>query len=103
MRPVTGSSVIVRAPKCVATAPSVANSSGTLSVITESVPDEFATLGAVATHFGARTMTLDPVTGRIYLVTADYVVNANVDPADIRHRYSITPGSVKLIFLDPAR
>src|SRR5665213_755538 len=79
------------------------NGDGTLSVITESVPDEFATLGAVATRFGARTMTLDPVTGRIYLVTADYVVNANADPADIRHRYSITPGSVKLIFLDPAR
>ncbi len=47
-------------------------------------------------------MTLDPATGRLYLVAADLTVNESVDPADVRHRYSVVPGSAKLLFLDPA-
>jgi hypothetical protein len=56
----------------------------------------------VATMRGARTMTLDSMTGRLYLMAADYSVNESVDPKDVRHRYSVVPGSARLLFLDPA-
>ena len=47
-------------------------------------------------------MTLDPGTGRLYIVAAEMKVNDGVDPKDFRHRYSVVPGSAKLLFLDPA-
>ncbi len=78
------------------------NGDGTLSVIAEKGPDNFVSLVNVPTMLGARTMAIDPVSGRIYLVTADFTVNAAVDPSDLRHRYVVTPGSAKLLFLDPA-
>jgi hypothetical protein len=45
-------------------------------------------------------MAIDPKSGRIYLVTADMKVNQSAALSDSRHRYSITPGSVRLLFLD---
>jgi YVTN family beta-propeller protein len=76
------------------------NGEGTLSVIREDGADNFSSLGEVPTQLLARTMALDSTTGRIYLVTAD---RAQIDPAatDPRKRYSIVPGSVRLLFLDP--
>ena len=78
------------------------NGDGTLTVIGEKTPDSFVSLGSVPTMRGARTMTLDPKTGRLYLIAADLTINESVDPADFRHRYSVVPGSAKLLFLDPA-
>jgi YVTN family beta-propeller protein len=78
------------------------NGDGTLTVIGEKTPDSYVSLGSVPTMRGARTMTLDPGTGRLYLIAADMSVNESVDPADARHRYSVVPGSAKLLFLDPA-
>src|SRR5258706_7714586 len=78
------------------------NGDGTVTVIGETTPNSFVSLGSVPTMRGARTMTLDPKTGRLYLVAADLTVNESVDPADVRHRYSVVPGSAKLLFLDPA-
>ena len=77
------------------------NRDGTLSVIQESSPKTFAALPPVPTEFGARTMAVDPKSGRLYLVTADFTVNNDVPASDMRHRYTIKPGSVKLLFLDP--
>jgi DNA-binding beta-propeller fold protein YncE len=77
------------------------NGDGTLSVIAEKDANSFEALPSVATSLGARTMALDPDTGRIYLVTADMVINPASDPTDIKHRYVVTPGSAKLLFLDP--
>jgi YVTN family beta-propeller protein len=77
------------------------NGDGTLTVIGEKTPNSFVSLGNVPTMRGARTMTIDPMSGRIYLVAADQTVNESVDPADVRHRYSVVPGSAKLLFLDP--
>ncbi|MDE2630367.1 MAG: YncE family protein, partial [Alphaproteobacteria bacterium] len=74
---------------------------GTLSVIAEKSPDSFAALPPVKTAFGARTMAVDPKSGRLFLVTADMTVNDKAAPTDYRHRYNITPGSAKLLFLDP--
>ncbi|HEX4078603.1 MAG TPA: hypothetical protein VHX61_06990 [Rhizomicrobium sp.] len=77
------------------------NREGTLSIIKEKTPDSFVALPPVTTQFGARTMALDPESGRIYLVTADFTANPKVTASDPRHRYSVTPGSTRLLFLDP--
>jgi YVTN family beta-propeller protein len=76
------------------------NRDGTLSVVAEVSPDKFTSLPPIQTQIGARTMAIDPKSGRIYLVTADMTVNESAIPADFRHRYSIKPGSVRLLFLD---
>lgn len=78
------------------------NRDGTLSIIAEKSPTSFVSLPAITTETGARTMAIDPKTGRIYLVTADMTVNQSAAPADFRHRFSVKPGSVKLLFFDPA-
>ncbi|MGH6878147.1 MAG: hypothetical protein ACREHV_12355 [Rhizomicrobium sp.] len=79
------------------------NREGTLSVIAEKTPNDFVALPPVTTEFGARTMALDPESGRIYLVTADFTANPKADTSDPRRRYIVTPGSVRLLFLDPVR
>jgi YVTN family beta-propeller protein len=76
------------------------NRDGTLSVVAEKSADDFVSLAAIPTQLGARTMAIDPASGRIYLVTADMTVNESA--GDVRHRYSIKPGSVRLLFLDRA-
>jgi YVTN family beta-propeller protein len=76
------------------------NRDGTLSVIAEISPENFVALPAIPTQLGARTMAIDPDSGRIYLVTAEMTVNESAALADSRHRYSVKPGSVRLLFLD---
>lgn len=76
------------------------NGDGTLTVIGEQGPDAFVVLGTVPTMLGARTMTVDPGTGRLYLVAAETTVNETADPKDYRHRYTTKPGSAQLLFLD---
>jgi len=78
------------------------NRDGTLSVIAEQSPDTFQALTPVQTQRGARTMAVDPKTGRIYLVAADFTVNDAL-PASDRGHYAVKPGSVKLLFLDPVQ
>jgi YVTN family beta-propeller protein len=76
------------------------NRDGTLSVVVERSPDDFVALAPIPTQIGARTMAIDSKTGRIYLVTAEMTVNETAASNDSRHRYSIKPGSVRLLFLD---
>jgi YVTN family beta-propeller protein len=76
------------------------NRDGTLSVIYEISPDKFESLPPIKTQVGARTMALDPKSGRIYLVTADMTVDEAAEPNNYRHRYHVKPGSVRLLFLD---
>jgi len=56
----------------------------------------------VQTMLGARTMTIDPQTGRLYLVAGEIKINEAAAPTDLRNRFKVTPGSAKLMFLDPA-
>jgi YVTN family beta-propeller protein len=77
------------------------NRDGTLSVIAEKSPTSFVVLATATTEIGARTMAIDTKTGRIYLVAAEMIPNETAAPADSRHRYTVKPGSVKLLFLDP--
>jgi hypothetical protein len=73
-----------------------------LTVVGEKSPDNYVVLDTVPTLLGARTMTLDPKSGRLFLVAADLKENEGVDPKDYRHRYTVTPGSAKLLIYDPA-
>jgi YVTN family beta-propeller protein len=75
------------------------NGDGTLSVIQQESADQYKSLAEVPTQLGARTMTLDAKTGRIYLVTGDYT---EVDPnaKDPRKRYAVKPGSTRMLLLD---
>jgi YVTN family beta-propeller protein len=76
------------------------NRDGTISVVAEMSPDKFIVLPSIPTKIGARTMAIDPTSGRIYLVVADMSVNESAAPTDLRRRYSVKSGSLKLLFLD---
>lgn len=76
------------------------NRDGTLSVVAEISPDNFVSLPAIPTQVGARTMAIDPESDRIYLVTADMSPTQSAAPRNPNPRPSVTPGSVRLLFLD---
>ena len=48
------------------------NGDGTLTVVRRSASDRYDVIGNLPTQRGARTMALDTVSGRLYLVTADF-------------------------------
>jgi len=77
------------------------NGEGTLSIISEQGPDKFVSLGEIPTKPFARTMALDPASGRIYLVTAE-LDEVNPQAESLRQRYAIRRGTVQLLFLDPS-
>jgi YVTN family beta-propeller protein len=70
---------------------------GTLSILQEKDPQTFVPIATVKTAVSAKTMAIDPLSGRIYLVAADTV------PAGAEGgKPSIVPGSLKLLFMDPS-
>ncbi|HUO06820.1 MAG TPA: YncE family protein [Phycisphaerae bacterium] len=77
---------------------------GTLAVVGEKSPGEYAVLQTVKTGVGARTMTLDPRTDTIYLVTADVdpkspTVGANGKPV----RPKFLPNTFKVLVVSQVR
>jgi DNA-binding beta-propeller fold protein YncE len=82
---------------------------GTVSVIREVNADTFVPAATVKTESTARTMSVDPQTGRLYLVAA--TVDAKAMTAFLAamrnhqrpHRFPFVHGSVRLLFLDPVR
>jgi YVTN family beta-propeller protein len=48
------------------------NGEGTLTVVRQESPDRYSVQSTVPTQRGARTMALDPVNGKVYLVSADF-------------------------------
>jgi YVTN family beta-propeller protein len=71
---------------------------GTLSIIQERDPQTFVALETVKTTVSARTMSLDPETGRLYIAAA-----STQAPAAGEKRPKVVPGSLKLLFLDPVQ
>jgi len=69
---------------------------GTLSIIQERDPQTFVSLGSLKTAVTARTMAIDPGSGRIYLAAGE------VDPTAASDAHAIVPGSLKLLFVDPS-
>ncbi|MBV8798304.1 MAG: YncE family protein [Alphaproteobacteria bacterium] len=77
------------------------NGDGTLSVIKEVDAAHFVKLGDVATQASARTIALDPATGRVFLPAATI---AKIEPAATpggRPHVTYVPGSLKLLVLEP--
>jgi len=75
---------------------------GTLSIILEKDAQTFVDLGSMPTAPMARTMAIDPDTGRLFLVSARIDAAATTaagNPAP--RRPAIVPGSLQLLFLDP--
>jgi YVTN family beta-propeller protein len=63
-----------------------------MSVIHEETPNSYKLVENVPTERGARTMEIDPATGRLYTVTADLTPDPGQHPA-----YKIGPGSFRLL------
>lgn len=70
--------------------------SGNLTVVDASKP-AYPVLQTVTTERGARTMALDPVSGRIYLATAKFGPAPAPTPEHPRTRPSILPGSFTIL------
>ncbi|HEY3951615.1 YncE family protein [Phenylobacterium sp.] len=71
---------------------------GTVSVIRQTTPDSYANVATIPTAVSGRTMSLDPQSGRLYIAAAD------TDPAATPGgRPRPRPGSLRLLFLDPAK
>jgi DNA-binding beta-propeller fold protein YncE len=71
--------------------------SGTITAIAEKDANSFATAATIKTALTGRTMSIDPKTGRLYVAAAE--INLNPKPGEPR----MTPGSLKLLFLDPGK
>lgn len=70
---------------------------GTLSVIQEKDPDTYLPVATITTAVSGRTMSIDPETGRLYIAAAE------TDPSPTPGgRPRPRPGTLRLLFLDPA-
>jgi len=81
---------------------------GTVSVIHEVGANSFVPAGTIGTALSARTMAVDPVSGRVFLAAADTTAEAMAAARAARmagkHGPSpFTRGSFKLLFFDPAK
>ena len=80
---------------------------GTISAIRELSADSFVPAGTIKTRISGRTMSVDPASGRLYVAAAE-LDNAAMAAyqaaraAGKRVRPPLVPGSLKLLFLDPA-
>jgi YVTN family beta-propeller protein len=79
------------------------NGEGTLTVIAEEGPSKFSVAETVQTRVGARTMGIDPASGRLFVAAADIDTKTPVAPGPNGRpgRPRPVPGSLKLLFLDP--
>ncbi len=77
------------------------NGEGTVTVIKEDSPDSFHVVANVATKRGARTMTLDEKTHRIYTASAEYGATPAPTAERPHPRPSIVPGTFVLLVLEP--
>jgi hypothetical protein len=67
------------------------NGEGTLSIIRQENADKYTVADTLPTQRGARTMALDGVTGKIYLVTADFGPPPAATAEQPRPRPTIVP------------
>jgi DNA-binding beta-propeller fold protein YncE len=74
---------------------------GNLTVIHEETPDSVRVVATVPTQRGARTMTLDPMTHRVFTVTASFGPPPAATPDRPRPRPSIVPGTFTVLVVEP--
>jgi YVTN family beta-propeller protein len=73
------------------------NGEGTLTVVKQESPDHYSVLETVKTQAGARTMALDPSTGRVYLVTAEFGPAPAATAEQPRPRPAVLPDSFTVL------
>jgi hypothetical protein len=66
---------------------------GTVTIAKEETPDKLTVVQTLKTTSGARTMTIDPKTHRIYLGAASYLAVAS----GAKGRPQMVPGSFKVL------
>ena len=75
---------------------------GTTIIAREEAPDKLTVLQTLKTERGARTMTLDPKTHRIYLPSAQFQAPSSPSPGMSPGRPGIVPNTLKLLVYGPA-
>lgn len=70
---------------------------GTLTILHQDSPDSYSLVQTVPTKRGARTMALDPSTGKVYLVTADFGPRPAPTPTNPRPWPTILPGTFTVL------
>jgi DNA-binding beta-propeller fold protein YncE len=76
------------------------NGDGSITVVHEDSPTSFHVLSTVPTRRGARTMTVDPRTHRLYTVTADFGATPAPTDGEPHPRPTLIPGTFALLELD---
>ncbi len=76
------------------------NGEGTLTVVHEDSPDKFTVAESVPTQRGARTMTLDQKTHRVFSVSAEYGPTPAPTTERPRPRAPMIPGTFTLLVLE---
>ena len=69
---------------------------GTISVYQQASPNRYDPMPAISTVVSARTMSVDPATGRLFVAGADTTPNAT--PGG---RPQVKPGSLRLLVFNP--
>jgi YVTN family beta-propeller protein len=75
---------------------------GTTTIAKEEAPDKLTVLQTLETERGARTMTLDPKSHRIYLPSAQFQPPPSPSPGAPPGRASVVPNTLKLLVYGPA-
>ncbi len=74
---------------------------GTMTLVHEDSPSAFTVAGTIPTQRGARTMTIDPKTHRVYLITANFKpMPAGTTPGP-RQRPQMEPNSAVILVYGP--
>jgi len=76
--------------------------SGTVTIAHEDTPDKFTVVQTLLTERSARTMTLDPLTHKIYLASAQFEAPAPAPASgEARPRPKLIPGTFKVLVYGP--
>ena len=70
---------------------------GTLTVIHEDDPDHYSVVATAITQKSARTMALDPMTHKIYLVAAEFGAVPEPSAGNAHPRAPVLDGSFKVL------
>lgn len=73
------------------------NGAGTVTIVHEDSPERLTVVQTLTTARSARTMTLDPMTHKIYLSAANYEEPSPADSAAPRRRRRVVPGSFRVL------
>lgn len=77
------------------------NGDGTLSIIREKDAQTFVSVATIDTAPGARTIAINPSTGRLFLVAAEIAKSEPPASPGRRPRLTYVPNSLKLLYFDP--